>query len=103
MILISFASLCIAQTPTAPKSGESGSPSTGSSIQSAAPASKKPAANDPASEKAKADAAKLLTLADQLRDQLNRMNVNVLSLDVLQKTETIEKLAKKMRGEADVR
>lgn len=52
-------------------------------------------------EKAKSDAAELSTLADQLRDQLNKINVNVLSLDVIQKTEEIEKLAKQIKGEAD--
>ncbi len=52
-------------------------------------------------EKTKTDAAELSTLADQLRDELNKMNVNVLPFDVIQKTEKVEKLAKKIKGEAN--
>jgi hypothetical protein len=52
-------------------------------------------------EKTKTDAAELSALADQLRDELNKMNVNVFSLDVLQKTEKLEQLAKKIKGEAN--
>lgn len=51
-------------------------------------------------EKTKADAAQLSALADQLRDEIDKMNVNVLSLDIIQKTEEVEKLAKKIKGEA---
>jgi hypothetical protein len=51
-------------------------------------------------EMTKTDAAELAALADKLRDELNKMNVNVLSLDVIQKTEEVEKLAKKIKGEA---
>ncbi len=52
-------------------------------------------------EKTKTDAAELSALADQLRDELNKMNVNVLPLDVIQKTQKVEKLAKKIKGEAN--
>jgi len=52
-------------------------------------------------EKTKTDAAELSTLADQLRDELNKMNVNVLALDVIKKTESVEKLAKKIKEEAN--
>jgi hypothetical protein len=51
-------------------------------------------------EKTKTDAAELSALADKLRDELKKMNVNVFSLDVIQKTEEVEKLAKKIKGEA---
>lgn len=51
-------------------------------------------------QKTQNDAAELSTLADQLRDELNKMNANVFSLDVLQKTEQVEKLARKIKGEA---
>lgn len=54
-------------------------------------------------EKTKDDAAQLSALADQLRDELKQMNANVFSLDVLQKTEQLEKLAKKIKGEANGR
>jgi len=52
-------------------------------------------------EMTKADAAELSALADQLRDELNKMNVNVLPLDVIEKTQKVEKLAKKIKGEAN--
>ena len=51
--------------------------------------------------KTKDDAAELSAVADQLRDELNKMNINVLSLDVIQKTEQLEKLAKKLKGDAN--
>ncbi len=52
-------------------------------------------------EKTRTDAAELSALADQLRDELNKMNVHILPLDVIQKTEKLEKLAKKIKGEAN--
>jgi len=50
-------------------------------------------------DQTKADVAELSTLADQLRDELAKMNVNVFSLDVLRKTEKVEQLAKKVKEE----
>jgi len=52
-------------------------------------------------EKTRTDAAELSALADQLRDELKNMNVNVLPLDVLEKAQKLEKLAKKIKGEAN--
>jgi len=50
----------------------------------------------------KADSDKLLKLAQELKDSVNKSNENILSLDVLKKAEEIEKLAKsvkeKMKG-----
>jgi hypothetical protein len=50
----------------------------------------------------KADAEKLLKLAVELKDYVDKSNENVLSLDVLKKAEEIEKLAHsvkdKMKG-----
>lgn len=46
------------------------------------------------------DSTELCTLADQLRDELSKMNVNVLSLDVIRKTHAIEELARKIKTEA---
>jgi hypothetical protein len=54
-------------------------------------------------EKTQDDAAALSALADKLRDELNKMNANVFSLDVIQKTEEVEKLARKIKGEASKR
>ena len=52
-------------------------------------------------DQTKTDAAELSALADQLCDQLGKMNANVLSLDVIQKTQKVERLAKKIKGEAN--
>jgi len=49
------------------------------------------------------DAAELCKLSNQLRDELGKMNVNVLSLGVIRKTRAIEELAKKIKGEANAR
>lgn len=64
-----------------------------------APRQKKEPEN-PDLAKTRSEAAELSALADQLRDELNKMTVDVFSLDVLQKTEQAEKLAKKIKGEA---
>jgi hypothetical protein len=50
-------------------------------------------------EKSKSDAAELAALAKGLREELDKPNVNVLSLDVINRAEKIEKLAKKIRDE----
>jgi hypothetical protein len=50
-------------------------------------------------EKSKSDAAELAALAKALREELNKPNVNVLSLQVVNLAERIEKLAKKIREE----
>jgi hypothetical protein len=50
----------------------------------------------------KADTDKLLKLAVELKDSVDKSNENVLSLDVMKKAEEIEKLARsvkdKMKG-----
>ena len=50
----------------------------------------------------KSDTDKLLKLAVELKDSVDKSNVNVLSVDVMKKAEEIEKLAKsvkeKMKG-----
>ena len=49
--------------------------------------------------KSKNDAAELATLANELRAELDKPNVNVLSPQVMNRAEKIEKLAKKIREE----
>ena len=51
-------------------------------------------------EKTKDDASELADIANGLRDQLDKTNINVLSIDVIHKAEKIEKLAKKIKEEA---
>jgi hypothetical protein len=50
-------------------------------------------------EKSKTDAAELAALAKRLREELDKPDVNVLSLEVMNRIDKIEKLAKKIREE----
>jgi hypothetical protein len=45
----------------------------------------------------KEDTDKLLALATELKNHVDKTNENMLSMDVIKKTEEIEKLAKKVR------
>jgi hypothetical protein len=49
--------------------------------------------------RAQSDAAELATLAKELREELNKPGVNILSLEVLNRADKIGKLAKKIREE----
>lgn len=49
--------------------------------------------------KSKSDAAELASLAKELREELNKPNVNVASLEIVSRAEKIEKLAKRIRDE----
>ena len=80
------------EKPPVISAAKDGSPPNDSAARSAMP--KGPLA------KTKADVAELSALAEQLRNELQKTNVNVLSLNILQKSEAIEKLAKKIKGEA---
>ena len=50
-------------------------------------------------EKSKRDAAELAALASQLREELDKPNVDTLSLEGMNRIEKIEKLAKKIRDQ----
>ncbi len=50
--------------------------------------------------KMKKDADDLADLAKSLQDELNKSNENVLSLDVVEKADKIEKLAKRIKSSA---
>jgi len=51
-------------------------------------------------EKMKRDADELAALAKSLQEDLDKSNVNILSLGVVEKAERIEKLAKKIKSTA---
>lgn len=51
-------------------------------------------------KKTKKDVAALCKLAQSLQEEVNKLNPNVLSLDVVNKADKIQKLAKKIRNEA---
>ena len=102
--MLTTVSVRSAQSPAPAKNGEAMSPSPAVTNQAVPAASTdKLEPKSPGLDKTKADAAALSALADQLRDELNKMNVNVFPLDVIQKTEEVEKLAKKIKGEANRR
>jgi len=102
LVFSSTAPVRSAQNPSPPQNGEALSPS---SVENGQPAPITPKQQgEPKKsnlEKSKTDAAELSALADQLRDELKKMNVNVLPLDVIEKTQKLEKLAKKIKGEAN--
>jgi hypothetical protein len=101
LILLAAISLWGAQKPALPKDGEAVPSPPAANSQTAAMAPKpKEEPIKSAREITRTDAAELSALADKLSVELSKMNINVLSLDVVQKTEAIEKLAKKIRGEA---
>jgi hypothetical protein len=102
LVLLATLSVRSAQNPAPPKSPEISSPPAAVTNAAAPPASHpKEEPKKSNFEKTKSDAAELCALADQLRDELKTMNVNVLPLDVIQKTEAVEKLARKIKGEAN--
>lgn len=49
-------------------------------------------------KKALAEASQLVTLSEQLRDELQQAGAYIVPVGALKKTEQIEKLAKKIRG-----
>ena len=58
---------------------------------------RKKARNEERQKDLKEDTEKLLQLATELKNQVDKTNENTLSVDVIRKTEEIEKLAKKVR------
>ena len=51
-------------------------------------------------EKMKRDAKELADLASALQDELDKSNENILSLNIVDKAEKIEKLARRIKGTA---
>lgn len=101
LILLTTVSVPSAQTPASAKTEKALSPPAVANDQAALTTLNQKA--EPKNfnlEKTRIDAAELSALADQLRDELKKMNVNVLSLDVVKKSEEVERLAKKIKGEA---
>ena len=88
-----------AQAPVAPDPASALAPAAAPKDETTTAAGPKAEAKETKLDKTKSDAAELSTLADQLADELNKMNVNVFSLDVLHKAEKVEKLAKKIKEE----
>ena len=101
LVLLATLSLLRAQNPGPPKNGEVLAPPSAANDQAGLiPPKAKGDAKSSNLEKTRSDAAELSALADQLRDELNKMNANVLPLDVIKKTVMVEKLAKKIKEDA---
>jgi hypothetical protein len=104
-VLLAVVSLLSAQNPTPPKPGEAVSSSSESGVVKDQATLNTPVQKGEAKkssiEMTKSDVAELSALADQLRDEVRKMNPNVLSLDVIRKAEKVEKLARKIKGEAN--
>jgi RNA polymerase-binding transcription factor DksA len=99
--LLTTVSVRSAQSPAPPKNEEVPPPAAAVKNEAAlTPSNPKGEPKNSNLEKTKADAAELSALADQLRDELKKMNANVFSLDIIEKTQKVEKLAKKIKGEA---
>ena len=56
------------------------------------------ALNKERQQKLKQDTDKLLQLATELKEYVDKTNENIMSVDVIKKTDEIEKLAKSVRG-----
>jgi hypothetical protein len=104
LILLFVVAVRSAQNPAVPNGGD-GSPPDSAVKNPSAPTPPKQVggAKKDGLEKTKTDVAQLSALADKLRDELNDLNPNIFSLDILQKTQAIEKLAKQIKEDADER
>ncbi len=102
LVLLAALAARSAQKSAAPPDGEVLSPPAAVKDRVAlTPPDQKGEPKEPTLEKTRIEAAELSALADQLRDELNKMTFDVFSLDIVDKTEKIEKLAKKIKGDAN--
>jgi hypothetical protein len=101
-VLLAAVPMTIAQNPAPPPNAEALSPPAAANGQAAPNTPKEEGQHKESNlEKTRTDAVELSTLADQLRDELNKMTFNVFSLGIIQKAEKVEKLAKKIKGQAN--
>jgi len=100
LILLTPVSLPTAQAPAPARNEPPPPPPARNDAATPAAPGPKGVAQKSDRDKLKADASELSALANKLHDELNKMNVNVFSLEAVQKTEEIERLAKKIKGEA---
>ena len=96
--LLSAPPLRSAQNTAPPKTKDAiASPAAGRQV-AAAPGQKD---GNPKLDATQTDAAELCALAEQLRAEIDKMSANSLAVGVVQDTERIRKLAKKIKGEAN--
>lgn len=93
LLLLCVAIPCVAQLP-APTQGP---PQRGSDQEEKMRREQEKRMNKQRHDDLKKDTDKLLDLATQLKDYVDKSNENVLSVDVVKKAEEIEKLARKVK------
>jgi hypothetical protein len=97
-----FISLAAAQQPAPGSAAQppvAQAPATG---EATADTSKSTTPQTPQQKQLAEDTAKLLTLANELKAELDKSNKDTLSLSVIKKAEQVEKLAHKVRDEMKV-
>jgi hypothetical protein len=101
-VLLATVPVVSGQNPASPPTGEAVSPPAAANDQAARTTPKQQGEPKESNlEKTRTEAAELSALADQLRDELNRITFDIFSLGIIEKTEKVEKLAKKIKGQAN--
>lgn len=95
LVLASSAQLMPHQNPTIPENGNSSADAESGRRELMEKMEKR--RNDLRQEQLVKDTNKLLTLATELKSQVDKTNKDVLSVDVVKKAEEIEKLAKTVK------
>ncbi len=93
----------VAQHSAIPNSGESEASHSVAVAELPRSAAHQETPDSAGRERIKLDVAELSKLSNQLRDQLQEMNVNVYPLGVVKKTEAIEKLVRKIKADGNER
>ena len=93
----------IAQNSDVPVNREPAAPSAAATDKATSVTDHVDSSPQSARDRANADAEQLSALANQLRDQLQGMNINVFSFGVQEKTEAIQKLVQKIKAEGNER
>ena len=98
--LLAFSCVAVAAAQQAAQANASQTPTAQApSPQAKSDASKPAAPQTPQQKQLADDTAKLLTLANELKAELDKSNKDTLSLGVIKKAEQVEKLAHKVRDE----
>lgn len=103
LILFFAMPLGVAQHSAIPNSGESAASPSVAVPELPRSAAKQETPDSAGRERVKIDAAELSKLSNQLRDQLQAMNVNVYPLGAVKKAEAIEKLVRKIKADGNER
>lgn len=92
-------SLAAAQQPAQGNAAQPPAAQTPATAKATADTSKPATPQTPQQKQLADDTAKLLTLANELKTELDKSNKDTLSLSVIKKAQQVEKLAHKIRDE----